>query len=297
MVHGGAWDIPDDQVQDHIDGCRRAAELGYEVLMAGGTALDAVEQAVSLLEDEPVFDAGRGSVLNQRGKVEMDAMIMDGSTLKSGAVAAIQHVLHPVQVARKIMERTSFAMLVGEGATDFALEQGFRRCSEEELLVGRELEDYREFLRTGVLRTREHFAGQGADTVGACALDRDGHVAAATSTGGIPRKLPGRVGDSPLIGSGAYADDEVGAVSATGWGEKIMSVLLSKTALDLLEESHDPSSACASAIGVLHRRVSGYGGIIMVTNDGQVGYHHNTPRMAVAFVEGCSGRKNAAIRA
>ena len=297
IVHGGAWDIPDDQVQDHIAGCRRASELGYDVLMRSGTALDAVEQAVSLLEEEPVFDAGRGSVLNQRGKVEMDAIIMDGSTLRSGAVAAIQHVLHPVQVARRVMERTPFAMLVGEGAFEFAMGQGFSRSSEEDLLVGRELEDYREFLRTGVLRTREHFAGNRADTVGACALDREGHLAAATSTGGIPRKLPGRVGDSPLIGSGAYADDEVGAASATGWGERIMAVVLSKTTLDFLRTTLDPMQACAMGIGLLERRVSGYGGVITVSRDGAVGYHHNTPRMAFAFVEGRSGKRHASVRA
>lgn len=297
IVHGGAWDIPDDQVEDHTDGCRRAAELGYDILARSGTALDAVEQAVSLLEDEPVFDAGRGSALNQHGQVEMDAIIMDGATLRSGAVAAIQHVFHPVQVARKVIERTPYALLAGDGALEFALSQGFDKCSEEDLLVGRELEDYREFLRTGVLRTREHFAGKGTDTVGACAMDSDGHMAAATSTGGIARKLPGRVGDSPLIGSGAYADDTVGAASATGWGEKIMAVVLSKTALDFLRETSDASTACRMAIDVLQRRVSGYGGLIMISRDGSVGYSHNTPSMAMAFIEGRSGRKLASVKA
>jgi len=283
-------------VSDLIDGCRRAAELGNDLLKRSGSALDAVEQAVSLLEEEPVFDAGRGSVLNQRGQVEMDAIIVDGTTLRSGAVAAIQHVLHPVQVARRVMDRTPFAMLVAGGALEFAMSQGFSRCSEEDLLVGRELEDYREFLRTGVLGTREHFGGGASDTVGACALDSDGHLAAATSTGGIPRKMAGRVGDSPLIGSGAYADDAIGAASATGWGEKIMSVVLSKTCLEFMREE-DPHSACRMAIDVLEKRTSGYGGLIAVARNGSVGYCHNTPRMAFAFVEGPSGRSSALIKA
>lgn len=295
IVHGGAWDIPEELVNAHVAGCLRSSDLGHDALVKGGSALDAVEMAVASMEDDPTFDAGRGSVLNQSGQVEMDAIIMDGATLRSGAVAAIRHVRNPIWVARRLMETTKFSMLAGPGALQFALSNGFTECSEEDLLVGRELEDYKTFLRTGVLKTREFFSGQPPDTVGACAIDKEGHVACATSTGGTRRKIAGRVGDSPLVGAGAYADDTIGAASSTGWGEKIMSVLLAKTALDILSDEGDAFRACEGAIEVLARRVDGLGGIIMTDKNGFVGYHHNTPKMAFAFVEGPTGKKVAGI--
>ena len=294
IVHGGAWDIPDDLVEAHLEGCRLAAEKGFEELEHGASAVQAVVEAVAVMEDDPVFDAGKGSYLNQSGQVELDAIVMDGETLRSGAVAAIQHVRNPIRVAREVMTRTPFSMLVGEGALSFALANGFEVCSEEELLVGRQLEEYREFVRTGVLKTREVFEGR-RETVGACAVDSDGHVAAATSTGGIPRKLAGRVGDSPLIGCGAYADGRVGAASATGWGEKIMAVLLSKHAIDLLGSGESAMAACESAVVMLKERVDGLGGLIMVDTNGRIGYYHNTPRMAFAFVDGPADRRKVAI--
>ena len=292
IVHGGAWDIPDVLVDPQEKGCGSAAATGYDILLAGGSAVDAVVEAVAVMEDDPVFDAGVGSVLNQSGQVELDAIVMDGSSLRSGAVAAIQFVRNPVRIARSIMEDTEYSLLVGAGALDFATRGGFKRCSVEDLLVGRELEDYREFMRTGVMHTKTHFAGRG-DTVGACAVDSKGHVASATSTGGIPRKPAGRVGDSPLVGSGAYADDQVGAASATGWGEKVMAVVMSKTTVDINRVRSDPGAACEEAVSVLRKRVHGFGGVIMVDSHGKVGYCHNTPRMAFAYVEGTSGRKRA----
>jgi beta-aspartyl-peptidase (threonine type) len=288
IVHGGAWDIPDSLVEPHEKGCESAAATGYDILIADGSAVDAVVEAVAVMEDNPVFDAGVGSVLNQSGQVELDAIVMDGSSLRSGAVAAIQLVRNPVRIARSIMVDTEYSMLVGAGALDYATKGGFKRCPVEELLVGRELEDYREFMRTGVMRTKVHFAGRG-DTVGACAVDSMGHVAAATSTGGIPRKPAGRVGDSPLVGSGAYADDQVGAASATGWGEQIMAVVMSKTTIDIGRTKSDPGEACEEAVSILRKRVQGLGGVIMVDIHGKVGFCHNTPKMAFAYVEGTSG--------
>ncbi len=295
IVHGGAWDMPDSQVDDHIKGCDKSARRGFDILSGGGSALDAVEEAVVSMEDDPIFDAGRGSVLNQLGQVEMDAIIMDGSSLRSGAVAALRSIRNPVRVARRLMDDTEFSMIAGDGALRFALSKGFKKCSEEDLLVGRELEDYYEFLRTGVLRTEETFAGQGRDTVGACAIDRNGHLACATSTGGIPRKIAGRVGDSPLIGSGAYADDRLGAASATGWGEKILAVVLSKSAVDHLENDQ-PSEACGKAITMLEKRVNGYGGLIMIDSKGRIGYAFNTPRMAYAYEDGDGNNRSAVDR-
>jgi beta-aspartyl-peptidase (threonine type) len=296
IVHGGAYDIPERFVDANLTGCRRAAESGFEVLRAGGTSVDAVEQAVAAMEDDPTFDAGRGSVLNQAGYVEMDAIIMDGRTLRSGGVAALRHIANPVRVARRVLEDTPYSLLAGDGALHFATESGFRECSEEDLLVGRELEDYREFVRTGVLKTREYFSGQAGDTVGACALDSSGNLACATSTGGIPRKMPGRVGDSPLVGSGAYADNTLGAASATGWGEAIMSVVLSKTCLDLLERSGDAMEAARGAVGVLESRTKSFGGVILVDPKGSIGYHHNTPKMAFAFVSDGGDNRGVGVR-
>lgn len=293
IVHGGAWDIPDALVDDHISGCGKASEYGYDLLSRGGTALDAVEAAIALMEDDPTFDAGVGSVLNQVGKVEMDAIIMDGATLRSGAVAAMRNIKNPIHVARRLLDTTQFSMLAGEGAFDFAMKCGFAECNEEDLLVGRELDDYREFLKTGVLRTRQFFSG--TDTVGACAIDIEGHLACATSTGGTPRKMAGRVGDSPIIGSGAYADDTLGAASSTGWGEKIMAVVLAKTAIDMLAGNDDPRAVSERAINILKTRVEGLGGLIIISKSGKVGYFHNTPRMAFAFVEGISGSSKTGI--
>lgn len=297
IVHGGAWNIPDAMVEPNMKGCAKAVSSGYDLLERGGSSLDAVEQAVLVMEEDPSFNAGTGSVLNQAGEVEMDAVIMEGQRLATGAVAGLKHTRHPVSVARKVLEDNEVSFLVGEGALAFALAHGFEEVGNEQLLVGSELEDYREFLRTGKLKTRRHYSGTEMDTVGACAVDREGHVACATSTGGTPRKLPGRVGDSPVVGSGAYADDMVGAASATGWGERIISVVLAKSALDRLEPTKDPMAACRNGIQMLAERVDGYGGLIMVSRDGRVGYHHNSPRMAFAFREGMSGKDHAGIKA
>ncbi len=296
IVHGGAWAIPDSLVERNTRGCEAAAAAGIEVLQHGGRALDGVEAAVRHLEEDPSFNAGKGSVLNQAGEVEMDAIIMDGRTLSFGAVAALKHIAHPVSVSRLVMEKTEFSMLAGEGALAFALAQGLTEVSDEELLVGAQLEDYREFKKTGRLRTRTHYAGEEGDTVGACAIDVEGHVACATSTGGTPRKLPGRIGDSPIVGCGAYADDALGAASATGWGEKIMSVVLSKSAVDLLGQGKAVDDACRTSIERLAARVDGSGGLIMVSRDGRVGYFHNSPRMAFAYVEGPTGKSGYGIR-
>ena len=294
IVHGGAWDIPEGLVHSNVRGCEYAARRGFEELEAGAPALDAVVESVAAMEDDPTFNAGVGAILNRSGMVELDAIVMDGASLRYGAVAAIQSTRNPVRVARTILNERDYSLLVAEGALKHADEHGFTRCSVEDLLVGRELEDYREFQRTGRIRTRLHFSGE-ADTVGACAIDQEGHVACATSTGGIPRKHLGRVGDSPVIGCGGYADDRAGAASATGWGEQIASVLLSKTALDLQGQLSDPSAACREAVLVLSERVDGLGGVIMVATDGRIGLYHNTPRMAYAFIEGMSGSTGAGI--
>ncbi len=283
IVHGGAWFLPRRYREAALKGVQAAAVAGQVVLREGGSALDAVETAVRLLEDDPAFNAGRGSYLNRAGEVEMDAIIMDGKTLDLGAVAAIRRVRHPITVARLVMERSPHNFLVGSGAMAFATRVGVPLCDPSEL-VGH-LEDE-------VGEEEEHWvppeweAAQKAyaiDTVGAVALDANGHLAVATSTGGMPNKAPGRVGDSPLVGSGAYADDRLGAASATGWGERLMRIVISKTACDLLGHGRSAQQAAEAAIIQLHERVGGYGGLILIDRQGQIGIAHNTPHMAHAY--------------
>lgn len=276
VVHGGAWYVPPRLEAAFREGCRRAAEAGWDVLQRGGSALDAVETAVRLLEEDPTFNAGRGIYYNQVGELELDAIIMDGRTLRFGAVAAVQHVLHPISLARLVMERTPHHMLVGAGAERFAQAQGFPLCDAAELLG-----------KVDDPHSDEYWSPlepPSGDTVGAVARDREGNVAVATSTGGTPNKLPGRVGDSPLVGCGAYADNACGAAGTTGWGEPLMRIVASKTACDFLRQGMDAQEAAEALIELLYRRVGGYGGIIIVDRNGRIGMAHNTPHMAYACI-------------
>jgi beta-aspartyl-peptidase (threonine type) len=295
IVHGGAWNIPGELEAGHIQGVRRAVTEVFPRLREGLPALDAVEAAVRLLEEDPTFDAGRGSCLNALGEIELDAIIMDGSSLNLGAVAAIQNVLHPVTVARLVMERTEHCLLVGHGAQSFAHEMGVRLEDPQELMTSRERAFYAKVRSDPSFTTRQPFEPSPMGTVGAVALDKWGNLAAATSTGGTARKFPGRVGDSPLVGAGAYADNLCGAASATGWGEAIMKVLLSKTACDLLKD-HSAEQAAEMAVDLLQQRVQGLGGIILVDRLGNCGFAHNTSKMAFAYAYP-SGQVVAQIKA
>ncbi|HML22164.1 MAG TPA: isoaspartyl peptidase/L-asparaginase [Aggregatilinea sp.] len=285
MVHGGAWKIAEDTHAAHIEGTRAAAQAGWDILTRGGSALDAVEAAVALMEDDPTFDAGIGSVLNRVGEIELDAMIMDGRTLALGAVAAVRGITNPVRLARLIMEDTDHSLLVGDGARRFAEMKGMRLCAQAELTVPREVDRFRVLQQTPDYHLSDGFTPDPMDTVGAVAIDVNGNVAASTSTGGVHFKMPGRVGDSPLVGAGAYADNRTGAASATGHGESIMRVLLSKTATDAIERGMSAQDAADFAVRTMHERVGGYGGIILVDFRGQVAFAYNTPHMAAAWVE------------
>jgi beta-aspartyl-peptidase (threonine type) len=282
IVHGGAWNIPAELEADHLKGVRLAVAEIFPGLQKGMSALDAVEAAVKIMEDDPAFDAGRGSFLNAKGEIELDAIIMDGATLGLGAVAAIQNILHPVTVARMVMEHTEHCFLVGAGAQLFAREMGVPEASPQELLTAREQAFYEESKNDPTFSYRKIFEPPPMGTVGAVAMDNRGNLAAATSTGGMPRKHPGRVGDSPIVGAGAYADNHSGAASATGWGEAIMKVLLSKTACDLLKE-HPAVASAEMALDLLRQRVQGLGGIILIDKRGDYGLAHNTPKMAFAY--------------
>jgi beta-aspartyl-peptidase (threonine type) len=286
MVHGGAGNMEEALHADYIAGTRRAADAGWRILTGGGSAMDAVEKAVSIMEDDPTFDAGVGSVLNRAGDIEMDAIIMDGKTLALGAVAALRGVTNPIRVARLIMEDTEHSLLVGEGARRFAESKGIRLCAAAELTVPREIERFRQLQQMPDYRPALDSLpnrSEPQDTVGAVAMDAQGQLAAATSTGGTAYKLPGRVGDSPLVGSGAYADNLTGAASATGHGESIMRVVLAKTATDAIARGMSAQEAADHAIRYMFERVGGYGGLIIVDYRGQIAFAHNTPRMAVAW--------------
>jgi beta-aspartyl-peptidase (threonine type) len=280
-IHGGAWNIPDGDVDAHRRGLVAPLAEGFAALQKGASALDVVELAVRLLESDSIFNAGRGSHLNSAGVLEMDASIMEGTTRRAGAVAAIGGVRHPVSVARGVMERSPHVLLVGAGAKHFAKTAGAEMCSTRSLLVGRELARWKR-IRSGethLVKTEFSPHAKPHGTVGAVARDRKGRVAAATSTGGTQDKAPGRVGDSAIVGGGTFADDRRGAASCTGWGEPILRAVLAKTAVDALEGGRDPAAASREAIREL-ARLSGFGGIILVDRSGRAGAAFNTPRMA-----------------
>ena len=297
VVHGGAWAMPDDMVEAHLRGVRNALGAGWRVLEAGGAALDAIEEAVAVMEDDETFDAGRGSFLNRDGRVQMDALIMDGATLRAGGVGCVERVRNPVRAARKILSESPHVYFVGEGAERFAAEHGVELCANEELIIPREVERLRRYqAETRVPTSRakdaremghppgsEMFAPEiSHDTVGAVALDRAGNVAAATSTGGTLNKAPGRLGDSSLIGCGCYADNLSAAVSTTGWGEPIMKLVLAKWTADRVAAGNLPEWAAQEAMNYLKQRLNGHGGIIVLNAQGQFGIAHNTSRMAWA---------------
>ena len=286
IVHGGAWDIPDDLVEAHRNGVRQALAIGWNILMNGGSAVEAVEKSVNFMEDDPTFDAGRGSFVNSIGEIELDASIMDGTTFRAGAIAAVQNIRNPISLARVIMDKSEHILLAGRGAVRFAEEHGITRCSKEDLLVGRELERWKEIQRSKKsTSTKDAFRKKMPhDTVGAVAVDCNGVIASGTSTGGTPNKYPGRVGDSPLIGCGTYADSSVGGASCTGWGEAIIKVVLAKTVIDLMEyNGGDPAAAAKQAILRLEKKADGFGGVIVVNNSGVPAVAFNTPRMARAY--------------
>lgn len=299
LVHGGAWAIPGSDVAAHEAGVRNALQAGFAVLSAGGSALNAVEAAVVILENDPTFDAGRGSFLTSDGRVQLDALLMDGGRMKAGGVACVEHIRNPILAARLVLEQSPHVYFVGAGAEAFAASHGMSLIDNSELVLERERD------RLTAAQTRqaagladETFSGHmhrddkgpetaartatelSHDTVGAVALDVQGNLAAGTSTGGTLNKTPGRVGDSSLIGCGCYADNLSAAVSLTGWGEPIMKLVLGKWATDRVAAGSAPEFAAREAISYLFNRLGGHGGIILLGPDGRFGIAHNTPAMA-----------------
>jgi len=277
LIHGGAGADPASGLQELRLGIRDAVAAGWAVLHEGGGAVAAVEAAVRAMEDHPRFNAGRGSVLTADGTVEMDASIMEGDALRNGAVACVTAMRHPVTLARLIMEEGRHSFFVGLGAMARARALGVPECDPEELVT----DARRQQLESAIGNTG---GNTGGGTVGAVALDRRGLIAAATSTGGMTGKLPGRVGDSPLIGCGTYAESTAGGVSCTGDGEAIIRVVLARRTIEILKAAGDPMHACRIAVDVLVEEGGGSGGLICIDWRGRLGWAHSTPLMPVGFM-------------
>jgi beta-aspartyl-peptidase (threonine type) len=294
VVHGGAGTWQPERSQDGLKGVRESAKTGFDILKRDGSALDSVVEAVAVLEDKGAFNAGYGSSLNIEKNVEMEASVMDGRTLEAGAVGLLRDVKNPVRLARIVMEKTDHVFVVGDGAEKLAKLYHLERRSPVTELRLRYYEDQKKQLLAGeytlpklhdlVKRHPELFD---LDTVGAVAIDKDGSVAAATSTGGFALKLPGRIGDSALIGSGTYADNLVGACSATGVGEIAIRLVLAKTVCNYMESGKPAEDAVEAAIRLVNKRISAsYNamGLVAIDTKGGFGAAHNSPNMCWAYL-------------
>ena len=292
LVHGGAWDIPQDESEAHRDGLRQAIARGRAVLLEGTPALAVVTETVAVLEGHGAFDAGCSAVLTRAGTVELDAGLMDGATLDFGAVACVGRVAHPVRLARRLLERGEgqVRLLVGEGAEQFAEAEGFNLVDNGTLICARERRRFDHLLQQAERYHTSHpflppHDRMPMDTVGCVARDRQGRLAAATSTGGTPFRPPGRVGDSPLPGAGYYANEHA-AASATGWGEAIAAMLLAGRAVDGVAAGQSPEDAVCERLRAMHQRIKNRegegatGGLIVLGRHGRGAWAFTTPRMA-----------------
>ena len=334
LIHGGAWAMPDEAVAAHEHGISVALAAGWTALAHSGSALDAVEAAVASMEDDVTFDAGYGSFLTRDGRVQLDALLMNGANLRTGGVACVERLRNPIHAARLVLDHSPHVYFVGTGAERFARQHGMPLIDNTELIVPRERDRLMRFQQAELAgATDTTFSGEAApaapaadpsltaaalaaevdrslpesfqltdptldshDTVGAVAIDAHGNLAAATSTGGTLSKAPGRVGDSSLIGCGCYADNQSAAVSLTGWGEPIMKLVLGKWAVDRVAAGSSPQQAASAAIDYLYTRLGGHGGIILLGPDGRFGLAHNTPRMAWGIEDGSGPRFGVSYR-
>ncbi|MET0100356.1 MAG: isoaspartyl peptidase/L-asparaginase family protein [Sedimenticola sp.] len=295
MVHGGAGAL--DNVKDnktalrYMESIRSVLEHGREILQLGGSAVEAAEACASLLEDDPVFNAGCGSVLNEFGKVEMDAAIMDGRDLSAGAVAAVSNIANPIQLARLVMDGSEHVMLISDGAMKFADHCGIQLTPDHYFFTPDRVTQLKEArLKHRIMldhdSTDEDSEDQKYGTIGAVARDLEGNLAAATSTGGIVNKRMGRVGDSPIIGAGVFADNETCAVSCTGYGEEFMRTVLAKTISDAIDmQAGDAQSGMNYGIDYLRRKVKGRGGVIVIDKDGNCASGFTTKKMIHGWIE------------
>ncbi len=286
MIHGGAGAI--QSPEKYRPSLEKIIKEGRQMLKGGASALDTVEKCVQLLEDDPLFNAGRGSVLTHKKEVECDASIMDGLSLKAGAVAGISGVKNPITLARAIMEKSEFVFLIGKGAKEFAKlhnikfePQDYFITEERKNQIKEALENNKVVLDHSDLNNKTNEKKLG--TVGAIALDKNGNLASATSTGGIVNKQFGRVGDSPVIGAGTYADNNSCAVSCTGYGEQFLRATVARTTSAFVEfQKKDAQSAAKATIKYLQEKVSGLGGLIIIDKNGNMASAYNTPGLLYA---------------
>ena len=276
LVHGGAGDIPPHREAVHAAGCARAVEAAIAILRDGGRALDAAERAVRVLEDDPCFNAGTGACLTTEHTLELDAAIMDGASLAAGAVCALPAFENPIAIARAVLEEGEHVLYAADGARRFAEHAGFSPADPERMIT----QAARDKLAAAIASGKAHSWAGG--TVGAVVRDAQGHVAAATSAGGTSGKRPGRIGDSPVLGAGTYADDRGGAASATGHGEGILRVALCAEAIAALRTGATPEAAARSVIENLAERVGSTGGIILADQRGRLGFARSTRTMSWA---------------
>ncbi len=283
IISGGAGNIPDERVPPIEKVMREIVRTCYEMLDKGATAIDAVVKAISMMEDDEHFNAGRGSVLTEEGIVEMDAIVMDGATMEFGAVASVKTVKNPVRLARHIMENFRYKFFTGDGAEKIAREAGLEIVENNYFITERQKKRWNEAMKKLEEKKENEIDYNAHDTVCAVAIDKNGNVAAATSTGGLFMKKKGRVGDTPVIGGGGYADNSGGGASATGIGETLMKVCITKTTTDLMANGLDAMAAAKKAVEILGKKVSGEGGVITIDRNGNVGFAFNTKSMAIAW--------------
>ncbi len=298
MVHGGAGELAhvtsDTDAESYHQSIIAVLEQGRTRLQGGECALEVAAHCAALLENDPLFNAGRGSVLNEDGMIEMDAAVMDGATLAAGAVAGVRNIRNPVELARKVMEKSEHVMLMAEGAMRFADRFGLTRAPDDYFMTEERLKQWQE--ARGENRIGLDHDGRipaeplGPDdkygTIGAVVRDVHGNLAAATSTGGIVNKHFGRVGDTPIIGSGIYADNETCAAACTGLGEDFMRTVLAKMASDFIHfNAMDAAAAVEQAIGYLTRKVNGRGGMILVDRDGRCAGGFTTAKMIRGWIQ------------
>ncbi|XP_047458146.1 isoaspartyl peptidase/L-asparaginase [Mugil cephalus] len=283
VVHGGAGHVPKERAELATAGVCAAVRAGYAVLQGGGSSMDAVVEAVTQMENNPSFNAGCGSVLNIKGEVEMDAIVMDGKTLGSGSVSCVRDIANPVQLARLVMDKTSHVCLTAEGANQFARSMGVPEVPMESLITEYARMRWRKNLAPDANPVECQMGKMG--TVGAVAVDSEGNVACATSTGGMLNKMEGRVGDTPLIGSGGYADNQTGAVSTTGHGEAIMKVTLARLILFHMGQGQTAEAASDLGLAYMKSRVGGQGGVVTVDPQGHWAARFSSQQMCWAAAQ------------
>lgn len=282
IVHGGAGSIQEARIPAARLGAEQAAKAGWNILVNGGTAVDAAVAAAVALEDNAQFNAGYGAVLTEDGKAELDAGLMDGETLNVGAVAGVRRVKNPI-LAAKAMLAVPQTLIIGSGAEDFAQQRGLTMCEPEAMIEPCVYRRWQELKQKNSEPTRITDPDEKHGTIGAVAVDASNHIASAASTGGVMMKVPGRVGDTPLAGAGFYAEDGSGAAACTGQGEYFIRLVIARRAVEFMSHGYTAQEAADACVKLLTERLGGDGGLITVDAAGTVGFARNTQSMIYAY--------------